>query len=85
MRALHLHFLARYRPDGRVKIKFGPFRRTKLAGPNKGQSGQFERRPCFRRALVSRNGDSNFNNKLLNLLAYFLLQNIYTNKNTNKF
>ena len=56
MRALHFHFFARYRPDGRVEIEFRPFRRAKLAGANKGQGEQFERRPRFRRAVIGRDG-----------------------------
>ena len=56
MRALHLHFLARYRPNARVQIEFRPFRRAKLAGPHKGQGEQFERCPRFRRAIIARDG-----------------------------
>ncbi len=43
----------------RVEIKFGPFRRAKLAGADEGESGQFKRGSCFRRALIGRNGAQN--------------------------
>ena len=53
MRALHFHLFGRYRPNARVQIEFRPFRRAKLAGAHESQGEQFERRPCFRSALIA--------------------------------
>ena len=56
MRALHFHLCSRDFPNDSRKFELCPFRRAKFAGANESEGEQFERRPCFRRAVIVRDG-----------------------------